>query len=115
MNVNFKTQYTFDDCRFPDTNRLAYFDYAIFDENNKLQMLIEYDGSQHEFGWGQKKESLEKIQEKDKIKEEYCKSKNISLVRISYKDYDKLNKNYLNRIIKGEKIWNNFIKNGDFG
>jgi hypothetical protein len=60
MQVNFKTQYCFEDCRFPSTNRAAYFDYAIFD-NNKIKMLIEYDGSQHEIGWGQKEESLKKI------------------------------------------------------
>lgn len=44
MGINFKTQYYFNDCRFNDTNRLAYFDYAIFDINNKLLALIEYDG-----------------------------------------------------------------------
>lgn len=99
MKVNFKTQYYFDNCRFPSTNRVAYFDYAIFD-NNKLKMLIEYDGSQHETGWGQKEESLKEIQNRDRFKEKYCKSKNIPLIRISYKDYDKLNEEYLKGIIK---------------
>lgn len=99
MKVNFKTQYYFDNCRFPSTNRVAYFDYAIFD-NNKLKMLIEYDGPQHEVGWGQKEKSLKEIQERDRFKEEYCKSKKIPLIRISYKDYDKLNEEYLNKIIK---------------
>lgn len=99
MKVNFKTQYYFDNCRFPSTNRVAYFDYAIF-HNNKLKMLIEYDGPQHEVGWGQKEESLKEIQKRDKFKEEYCKSKKIPLIRISYKDYDKLNEEYLNKIIK---------------
>lgn len=102
MNVNFKTQYYFNDCRFPSTNRIAYFDYAIFDINNKLQILIEYDGSQHELGWNRKEKSLKEIQERDRFKEEYCKSKKIPLIRISYKDYNKLNEEYLNKIIKGE-------------
>lgn len=30
MKISFKTQYSFDDCRFLDSKRLAYFDYAIF-------------------------------------------------------------------------------------
>ena len=46
LNIDFKTQYSFNDCRFIDTNRLAYFDYALFKEG-RLLGLIEYDGSQH--------------------------------------------------------------------
>lgn len=103
MKIDFKTQYYFDDCRFPNTNRIAYFDYAIFNDNNELQILIEYDGPQHEVGWGQKEESLKEIQERDRLKEEYCRSKNIPLIRISYRDYNKINEDYLNNIIKGEE------------
>lgn len=102
MNINFKTQYFFNDCRFPDTNRLAYFDYAIFNDDNSLKMLIEYDGTQHQYGWSQKEESLKKIQAKDKFKEYYCLNNGIKLIRIPAKDYDKLNEEYLNKIIKGE-------------
>lgn len=50
MLITYKTQYSFDDCRFPNTNKLAYFDYAIF-HNDKLLCLIEYDGAQHYYGW----------------------------------------------------------------
>lgn len=99
MNINFKTQYTFDDCRFPDTDRLAYFDYAIFNDDNSLKMLIEYDGTQHQYGWGQKEESLQKIQAKDKFKEYYCLNNGIKLIRIPAKDYDKINEEYLKGII----------------
>lgn len=99
MNINFETQYTFDNCRFPDTGRLAYFDYAIFNEDNSLKMLIEYDGSQHQYGWGQKKESLQQIEKRDLFKEEYCILNNIPLIRISYVDYEKLDEEYLNQII----------------
>lgn len=102
MNIKFKTQYIFDDCRFPDTNHLAYFDYAIFNDDNSLKMLIEYDGTQHQCGWSQQEESLQKIQAKDKFKECYCLNNGIKLIRIPAKDYDKLNEEYLNKIIKGE-------------
>ena len=98
LNIDFKTQYSFNDCRFIDTNRLAYFDYALFKEG-RLLGLIEYDGSQHQFGWGYNKENLNKIQEKDNYKNEYCLKNNIKLMRISYEDYEKLNKNYLLQLI----------------
>lgn len=95
MGINFKTQYYFNDCRFSDTNRLAYFDYAIFNTNNKLLALIEYDGEQHDFGWNYNHNSLTYIKEHDDFKNEYCKKNNIPLIRISYKDYNKLNEEYL--------------------
>ena len=94
MKISFKTQYSFDDCRFPDTQRLAYFDYAIF-HNEQLICLIEFDGMQHYTGWRQKQESLEEIQKKDNFKNKYCKQHNIPLVRIPYWDLDKIDEKYL--------------------
>lgn len=98
LNIDYKTQYTFQDCRFQDTNRLAYFDYAIF-ENNQLKCLIEYDGNQHEIGWSEKKASLLKIQEHDNFKTQYCINNNIPLIRISYKDFNKITKDYMKKLI----------------
>ena len=100
LGIQYQTQYSFNDCRFPDTNRLAYFDYAIFNNNNKLLCLIEYDGTQHHYGWSQNTTSLEKIQAHDKIKDNYCLTHNIPLIRIPYFDYDKLSTDYLEGIIK---------------
>ena len=102
MNISYKTQYSFDDCRFPDTNRLAYFDYAIF-EDGKLKMLIEYDGIQHEIGWGQNIESLQKIQAHDKYKEYYCLLNNIPLIRINYTDINNLNSEYFSALFNMEE------------
>ena len=99
MQIEYKTQYSFDDCRFPDTQKLAYFDYAIF-TNGKLQGLIEYDGSQHESGWGQQEQSLNEIRARDKYKEYYCYLHNIPLIRISYVDYNKINEKYLLNILE---------------
>ena len=104
LGVNFKTQYSFKDCRFTNTNRMAYFDFAIFNQDNSLKMLIEYDGMQHQYGWGGQDNSLEIIKERDKFKEEYCKKNNIPLIRISYKDYDKIDKNYLINLITQEVV-----------
>lgn len=102
LNIPFKTQYSFDDCRFIDTNRMAYFDFAIFDEDNTLKMIIEYDGTQHDYGWSGQIDSLKKIKERDCFKENYCLNKGIPLLRISHKDYDKLDKNYLIELMKQE-------------
>ena len=104
LGVNFKTQYSFNDCRFTSTNRIAYFDFAIFNQDNSLKMLIEYDGTQHQYGWSGQNNSLEIIKERDRFKEEYCKKNNIPLIRISYKDYDKIDKSYLLNLITQETI-----------
>lgn len=102
-NINFITQYSFDDCRFPDTQKLAYFDYAIFNNNMQLQCLIEYDGIQHYTGWGQDQQSLKQIQNRDKYKNQYCLLNNIPLIRIPYYDQNKITKDYLITLINQTK------------
>ena len=99
MDINFRTQYSFEDCRFPESNRLAYFDYAIFSDDELLG-LIEYDGIQHQVGWNEDQKSLNEIKAKDKFKEYYCYLHNIPLIRISSVDYSKIDSNYLNAIIQ---------------
>lgn len=98
LNIVFKTQYSFEDCRFPDTNKLAYFDYAIFNKN-KLVGLIEYDGIQHECGWGQNADSLREIQARDKFKEYYCQLHNIPLIRVNYTEYNLLSNEYIKNLL----------------
>lgn len=99
LNIDFKTQYSFNDCKFLETGKLAYFDYAIF-KNKKLYCLIEYDGTQHTTGWGQSTESLNIIKARDSFKDYYCYLNNIPLIRISYKDYEKIDKNYILNILE---------------
>lgn len=41
-NIPFEQEKTFDNCRFPDTNKKARFDFYV---NNTY--LIEFDGRQH--------------------------------------------------------------------
>lgn len=81
-NLSFEQEYWFNDCR--DVNPLR-FDFYV----NNLY-LIEFDGKQHTeaidyFGG---KEGLQKTQQRDKIKNEYCKTHNIPLIRIPYWHYD---------------------------
>lgn len=79
-NIQFETEKTFENCTNPTTNAPLRFDFYI---NNKY--IIEFDGEQHyqttNRGWG---EPLEKIQYRDKIKNDWCEKNNIPLIRIPY-------------------------------
>ena len=62
------------------------FDFAIFDDNNNLLQLIEYDGEQHFKSvpnWGGQ-EGLKQRQYNDEKKNQYCIQNNIKLVRIPF-------------------------------
>lgn len=86
-NIPFVMQKTFDDCINPKTNAHFFFDFYV---DNRY--LIEYDGVQHYKalgGWGTK-EYLQRVQEADRMKDEYCKQKNIPLLRIHYNKYKSL-------------------------
>ena len=79
-NIPFIQEKTFEDCRFPDSNRKARFDFYV---NNSY--IIEFDGRQHieeTTKWGNR--SLEYVQTHDKVKNIYCKEHNIPLIRIPY-------------------------------
>lgn len=80
--VEFKTQFTFEDCK--DKYPLR-FDFAIM-KNGVLSSLIEYDEEQHfksvaMFGGDH---SLAENIRRDKIKDEYCKKNSIPLYRLKY-------------------------------
>ena len=81
-----ETEKTFSSCKFVDTNYLARFDFYV---NN--QYLIEFDGKQHFNldGWDGKI-GLQRNQEHDAYKNQWCKDNNISLIRIPYTHYKDL-------------------------
>lgn len=96
-NINFATEYTFNDLKGARNGSLR-FDFAIFDLDNTLIKLIEFDGRQHVYGpdgsWSQCYPK-ELLQENDRRKNEYCKIHNIELIRIPYYDIDKIDLKYL--------------------
>lgn len=96
-NIKFETQKIFKDCK--DTSYLR-FDFYLSDYN----VCIEYDGIQHfeVIGWNTKEKFLE-IQKKDKIKNDYCKNNNIGLIRVSYKNKNKLSFDYLRKFLDKTK------------
>ncbi len=101
LKIEFKSQHRIKECR---DKRPLPFDFAIL-KNNQVVGLIEYQGHFHfipvNYGGKCGKDRLKKQQFHDKIKEDYCKNKNISFLSIHYKDFDnieKLLKEFLNSI-----------------
>lgn len=98
----YKKEYRIKECK---SKYPLPFDFAIFDENNNLLGLIEYNGIQHykykKDGYFSSKVTLEEIKKRDKIKEDYCKNNNIKLLQIPYTKIKEINiflENFLNEI-----------------
>lgn len=88
--INYVCQYRFNECK---NLKPLPFDFAIIDENNNLQSLIEYQGIQH-YQIGKRYKSLEKNKNEfekrikhDNIKRKFCHDNKIKLIEIPYWDY----------------------------
>ena len=95
-NMNFSEEYSFPDL-YSSNGRPLRFDFAIFDDDNELMFLLEYQGIQHyvaksKFGGAS---GLKKQQYNDMLKREYCRKHNIILVAIPYTDENKINYDYI--------------------
>ena len=101
----FKTEFSFEDC--VNIQRLR-FDFCVFRDDGEIGFLVEYDGKQHfevveYFG----KDSFIRTQESDRIKNDYCESKGIPLIRIPYWEFEKGTlEEFLDAQIKSLKIAN---------
>lgn len=84
-HIPFEKQKMFNNCRFPQTNQMARFDFFV---NGRY--LIEYDGKQHFGSGGWEKDNFQKIQMRDNYKTQWCKENNIPLIRIPYTAYETL-------------------------
>ena len=96
QGVNYIYQFKFPDCKFKQE---LPFDFYLPEYN----LCIEYDGIQHDepvvhFGG---LESFIDTKIRDTIKNIYCEKNSINLIRISYKDYNKIEK-ILDFKIQGE-------------
>jgi hypothetical protein len=89
--IIFETQYSFDDCRSPK-NRKLKFDFAVFDDEGHLELIIEFQGSQHTIlnpkqgKFVQSEEKFQTTQLYDKIKQQFLTMNKIPHVFISYKE-----------------------------
>ena len=108
-NIDYIRQYKFDDCK--NKHRLPFDFCCIID--NKIY-LIEYDGEQHFKAVNFRGTSDENAMrthtgtvKNDKIKNEYCESHNIPLLRIPYYEFDNIESIVLTHLYKekgGKKI-----------
>ena len=94
--LNFKEEYSFPDLIGQGGHALR-FDFAVFDDNDELEFLIQYQGIQHYkpksvFGG---MSGLRKQQFYDMEKREYCKKHNIKLVLIPYWEENQINYDYI--------------------
>lgn len=87
MNLKYKTQYKFSNCKNSLTGAFYKFDFCIFNEDDSINCLIEYNGRQHykaaENGFYTEK-VVKDIQFRDNEKIEYCKNQGLRLLIIPY-------------------------------
>lgn len=106
-NIEYKTEYKFDDCVF---KKKLSFDFAVFKDNN-LFCLIEFDGKQHfkAISYFGGENALHHNMFKDEIKNEYCESKGINLLRIPYWNYENIDEILTKYILNNASIPSPFI------
>lgn len=85
--INYKTEWSDASLRGENKKKPLYFDFAIFNKNNDVVLLIEYQGIQHfeknELFGGD--ESFTRLKKYDKSKKEYAQNKKIKLLEIPFK------------------------------
>ena len=91
--VSFAKQFTFSELHNKQNKPYAY-DFAVL-KNGEVDYLIEFDGIQHfsahnQFSKENGDESLQAIQIRDKIKDEYALTHQIPLIRIPYTKFESL-------------------------
>ena len=84
-HVKYKKEYSFPDL-LGEGNKPLRFDFCIFDKDNNIKILIEFQGKQHyepiEYFGGQ--EQFKKQTHHDNLKRQYCKKYNYKLLEIPY-------------------------------
>ena len=80
-NFDFKHEYSFDDLK------RARYDFAIFNNKNEVEILIEFNGKQHYdfvLYWHKTQKGFENQQKRDQRKRDYAKQNNIRLIEVPY-------------------------------
>lgn len=97
-NIKYEQQYSFNDLYYKSIDYPLKFDFAVFNNDNTLYCLIEFQGPQH-FDVSNKWYSTEQI-ERDNLKRQYCIKNNFKLIEINYTEYQNLTEEYLKEILK---------------
>ena len=95
-NLNFKEEYEFPGLA-SSNGRPLRFDFAVFDDDDNLDFLIEYQGKQHyipvsKFGGSR---GLHQQNYNDKQKRRFCALKNINLIEIPYTEENLISYDYI--------------------
>lgn len=86
------------DCIFPElveeTKRYLRFDFIIYNQDGSINRFVEFDGNQHRYGmnggiWSHS-ETFDIINERDQIKNSFCKRHGYLLVRLPYHTIDSM-------------------------
>lgn len=90
-NINYIREYRFYECR---NIRPLPYDYAILDDKQNIKLLVEYDGELHfktvDFFGGDKQFNYRK--RNDEIKNIFCQKNKLQLLRISYWEFNNIEK-----------------------
>ena len=94
--MNFKMEYSFEGLNSPNGRPLR-FDFVVFDDDGKVDFIIEYQGKQHyeasqKFGG---KKGLYQQQFNDNKKRRFCALNNITLIEIPYTEEHLVNYDYI--------------------
>ena len=94
--LSFVQEYSFPDLVGPSGHPLR-FDFAVFDDSDEIDFLIEFQGIQHykpksKFGGYS---GLHKQQYNDMLKREYCKKHGYKLIAIPYLDEGQITYDYI--------------------
>lgn len=93
LNIFYKQEYELLDL-VGEHGQPRRIDFAIFDEDKSIKCFIEYQGEQHyDINNSWYREST------DEEKRAYCKLKSIQLIEIPYIDYNKLDTNYIIKLL----------------
>lgn len=97
-DLNFVEEYSFAGLNSSNGRPLRQrFDFAVFDDDNNLDFLIEYQGKQHyqasqKFGG---KKGLYQQQFNDNKKRRFCALHGITLIEIPYTEYEQVTYDYI--------------------
>ena len=94
--LNFKMEYIFPDLK-SENGRPLRFDFVVFDDDNNIDFIIEYQGRQHyeassKFGG---KRGLYQQQHNDNKKRRFCALHDLTLIEIPYTEENLISYDYI--------------------
>ena len=94
--LNFKMEYIFPDLK-SENGRPLRFDFVVFDDDNNIDFIIEYQGRQHyeassKFGG---KKGLYQQQHNDNKKRRFCALRDFTLIEIPYTEENLISYDYI--------------------